>query len=130
MIHPDARQMKGLIVIAALALTGCAATPDQGAPLRSECIDTGEVASFTVMIRDPRRIQEMFAHTPRDATTRPDFVSAFTGTNARGQMTLVLPPLRGQRDHERLTVWGHELAHIVCGSFHDHQDGVEQWRGK
>lgn len=113
--------MKTTIAIAALSVSGCAGVPHHGPPLLSECIDTGEIASFTVMVRDPRRIQEMFAQTPQEWTVNSKSVNAFIGTNASGQMTLILPPLRGQRDHERLAVWGHELAHVVCGHFHNHE---------
>lgn len=118
--------MKGIIAITALALVGCAGSPNRGAPLRSECVDTGEVSSFTVMIREPGRIQEMFAHTPRSdrAVIDASHVGAFTGLNPAGQMTMVLPPLRGQADHERMALWGHELAHVICGPFHDKPDSA------
>lgn len=112
--------MKMLIISALFALAGCAGTPKIGAPLRTECIDTGEIAPFTIMVRDPDVIQDIFNRTPRSSRTSAiDQTGAFAGVNADGQITLVLPPLRGQYDHERMALWGHELAHIICGSFHD-----------
>lgn len=87
-----------------------------GPPLRSECINTGEVATFIVMVREPREIQRLYDQMPdRDhgATAK-----AFTGVTKDGKYTLIIPALRGQEDEEHLQSWGHELAHIVCGHFH------------
>lgn len=112
--------MKKLIALSALILAGCAGTPKTGKSLLTECVNTGEVAPFTIMIRSPDVIQDIFNRTPRSSRTSVvDQTGAFTGVNADGQITLVLPPLRGQYDRERMALWGHELAHIICGSFHD-----------
>jgi hypothetical protein len=107
-----------LIACALLLLTGSHA--GYGPPLRAECVDTGEVGAFMVMVRDPREIARMHAQMPdRDHGA---VVRAFTGITKDGKYTLVLPALRGQKDAERLEAWGHELAHIVCGKFHGPPD--------
>jgi hypothetical protein len=36
-----------------------------------------------------------------------------------GSAVVVLPELRGQGDAEYLRIWGHELAHVACGPWHD-----------
>lgn len=113
--------MRSALILAAVLVAGCSTTP-VGPPLTTQCVDTAEVSSFTVMIRHPHEIQAMFDQTPRSvrtSATDPSHINGFTGLNASGQMTMALPTLRGQRDRERLVVWGHELAHVLCGPFHN-----------
>lgn len=45
--------------------------------------------------------------------------SGFCILRSNNMSTCFLPVLRGQRDKERLYLWGHEFAHVICGPWHD-----------
>jgi len=89
--------------------------PNFGPPLATECPETSETPTFQIWIRDPDWIDAEWHRQGGPANYQAD---AFQATLDTGEKVLVLPPLRGQRDLDRMQVWGHELGHIVCGFFH------------
>lgn len=102
-----------LVILALLPLCLAAKRDVYGPPLATECNTTASV-SLVIVIRATAEVQRMYAaHSTDHAEVR-----AFTTTGPDGRTVLVLPPLRGQDDAETMRVWGHELAHSVCGSFH------------
>lgn len=103
-----------LALISALALV--AATP-VGAPLRTEC-KKGTTVTLEVHILPSEEIVNVYRAAGGTADLHHNELNGFLGTSESGNLALVVPPLRGQNDKETLAVWGHELAHVLCGDFH------------
>lgn len=106
--------MKLFLLLALLPFTLAAKRDVYGAPLATECNVTAEM-HLVVVVRPPAEVQRLYTSNAHgDATA----VLAFFSTGPDGRQVVVLPPLRGQDDAETMRVWGHELAHLVCGRFH------------
>ncbi len=43
----------------------------------------------------------------------------FAALDIEGNPVVFVPVLRDQHDTDRLRTWGHELAHVACGQWHD-----------
>lgn len=102
--------MKYLLLLLPI-LAGC--TPF-GPPLASKC----ESKPFVAEIQIVENVDKYRRQLPFPVAKNGKY-EGFILQRKSGEYVLVVPPLKGQKDKVGLETWGHELAHIACGEWHD-----------
>lgn len=103
------------LLLAILLLAFAQVTSSEAPP---PCQQQGRY-NLVVVVRSPEEIQRMYNQLSIDKGE----VHEFHTTGPDGADVLVVPPLRGPHDSERMYFWGHGLAHVVCGRFHGNSPG-------
>lgn len=85
------------------------------------CLSDTDLLVNVVIMKDSFEVEKAYVQYLKDRGQRVDKKAtraAFCVIRSNNTRTCYLPALRGQRDDERMFLWGHEFAHVVCGDWH------------
>lgn len=107
-------------LILGFGLLACEPTDRYGPELA--CVPVGIMSLNVVLYDRVEQVEQAYENwmrqkgvrIQRDATR-----DAFCVLRSDNSRTCYLPKLRGQRDNDRMLLWGHEFAHVVCGDWHE-----------
>lgn len=102
-----------LPIIFLTALTAC--RPSYGPPLETEC----KSQTYTIQVSLVTQDAVHALYLDNGGTLRSDEqVLGFSAVDRSGKPHIVSVAPAGQNDHEAIETLGHELLHVMCGSWH------------
>lgn len=83
-----------------------------------DCPDVSEITLRVVILKNERALKERYRKVTgkHDQEDRHGFATYNKRTDVH---TLYVTSIRNERDRKSLSVWGHELAHAICGAWHE-----------
>jgi hypothetical protein len=103
-------------------LLACDQAPRYGEPLECDYTPSDRLSLVVLLYDDISDVEQAYRDYMRTKGQRIDKSAVRNGfciLRSDNHRICHLPKIRGQRDDDMITLWGHEFAHVVCGDWHD-----------